>query len=46
MPTFQVTMRDQAGKVTTTVKEGESQSVLARQLNEQGFRRSPTYPYD
>lgn len=38
MPAFQVTMRDQAGKVTTTVKEGESQAILARQLAEQGFR--------
>src|SRR4051794_37601132 len=38
MPTFQVTLRDQAGKTTTTVKEAESQGVLARQLAEQGFR--------
>jgi type IV pilus assembly protein PilC len=38
MATFQVTLRDQAGKTTTAVKEAESQGVLARQLSEQGFR--------
>ncbi|MFN3648081.1 MAG: type II secretion system F family protein [Armatimonadota bacterium] len=37
MPTFQYTVRDQAGKVTTGVKEADSQAVLARQLREQGF---------
>lgn len=37
MPTFQYTVRDQSGKVTTGVKDAESQSVLTRQLREQGF---------
>jgi type IV pilus assembly protein PilC len=37
MPTFQYTVRDQSGKVTTGVKEAENQSVLTRQLREQGF---------
>jgi len=37
MPTFQFTVRDQSGKVTTGVKDAESQSVLTRQLREQGF---------
>src|SRR5881394_1334453 len=37
MPTFQYTVRDSAGIVKTGVKEAENQSVLARQLREQGF---------
>jgi type IV pilus assembly protein PilC len=37
MPTFQYTVRDQAGKTHTGVKDAESQGVLARQLREQGF---------
>lgn len=37
MPTFQYTVRDQSGKVTTGVKEAENQGVLTRQLREQGF---------
>ncbi len=37
MPTFQATVRDNGGKTTTLVKEAESQSVLARQLREQGY---------
>lgn len=37
MPTFQYTVKDQSGKVTTGVKEAENQSVLTRQLREQGF---------
>lgn len=37
MPTFQFTVRDQSGKVTTGVKDAESQSMLTRQLREQGF---------
>src|SRR4028119_1925672 len=37
MPAFQYTVTDQSGKVQTGVKEAENQSVLARQLREQGF---------
>ena len=37
MPAFQYTVKDQTGKVQTGVKEAENQSVLARQLREQGF---------
>ena len=37
MPTFQYTVRDAAGKTTTGVKDAENQSLLARQLREQGF---------
>ena len=37
MPTFQATVRNQSGKTETVVKEAESQSVLARQLREQGY---------
>src|SRR5579862_9590969 len=37
MPSFQYTIRDQAGKITTGVRDAENQSVLARQLREQGF---------
>ena len=37
MPTFQYTVRDQSGQTKTGVKEADSQSVLARQLREQGF---------
>lgn len=37
MPTFQYTVRDQSGKVTTGVKDAENQGVLTRQLREQGF---------
>lgn len=37
MPTFQYTVRDQAGQIKTGVKEAENQQVLARQLREQGF---------
>src|SRR5688500_15080210 len=37
MPTFQYTVRDASGKTTTGVKDAENQSLLARQLREQGF---------
>jgi type IV pilus assembly protein PilC len=37
MATFQYTVRDQAGSVKTGVKEAENQTVLARQLREQGY---------
>src|SRR5689334_8561474 len=37
VPTFQYTVRDQAGKVTTGVKDAENQSILSKQLREQGF---------
>jgi type IV pilus assembly protein PilC len=37
MPTFQYTVRDTSGRVTTGVKDAENQQALTRQLREQGF---------
>ncbi len=37
MPTFQFTLKDQAGKVVTQVKDAENQSAAVRALREQGF---------
>ena len=38
MPTFAYTVRDQSGALKTGVSEAQSDAVLARQLQEQGFR--------
>ncbi|MBI3910646.1 MAG: hypothetical protein HY320_06905, partial [Armatimonadetes bacterium] len=38
MPTFQYTIRDNAGQVRTGTAEADNQQVLSRRLQEQGFQ--------